>query len=205
MSGGFEGDPHSQDGQPCPRNFLGTTSYQEVQRLESIYVPKRLLELRFKGMSGDFDTAHLRKIHRYLFQDVFPWAGELRVVGLAKVGGAPFAYPQHIANALGELFTKLKAEGHLVGLGRAEFAKRAAFFLGEINAVHAFREGNGRTQREFIRQLAAKAGHKLSWGALTREENTVASVLSHTRGDHSGLATIIEAAIAQTEAPGGKE
>jgi len=192
---GFDHDPHSQAGQACPRNFFGITSYEELTKKEAVYVPQRTTELVFSGLPGAFDLAHLRSIHRYLFQDVFPWAGELRQVGLSKVGGAPFAVPMHIAPALTEAFTKLKVEGLLQGLDIVDFSHRAAYYLAEINAIHPFREGNGRTQREFIRLLAQQAGHKLTWKRLSQAENIAASILSHTRGDNSGLATIIQAAI----------
>ncbi len=167
MSSGFDFDPHSQDGQACPRNFFGITSYSELGKKEAIYVPTRSLQLFAIGVSGAFYLAHLQKIHWFLFRDVFPWAGELRVVGLAKVGGAPFAPPVHIASALSETLEKLTKENFLLGLDREHFAQRAACYLGEINAIHAFREGNGRTQREFIRQLAVNAGHTLSWAGFT--------------------------------------
>jgi len=201
MPGGFENDPHSQDGQPCPQNFFGITVYAELAELEAFYVPKRTVQLEASGVLGSFDLAHLAKIHRYLFQDVFPWAGELRQVGLAKVGGAPFAPPMHIASALSEVLTKLKAENLLRALDAATFSLRAAYYLGEINAIHPFREGNGRTQREFVRQLALQAGHKISWGGISQAQNVEASIASHTSGDNSGLARIIQIAI--VESPGG--
>ncbi len=120
-------------------------------------------------------------------------------MGLSKPGSAPFAAPQFIASALDDLFRKLSSENHLCKLQREGFAERAAFYLGEINAVHPFREGNGRTQRELIRQLAAQAGHTISWAGFTQEQIVVASILSHTRGDNTELASIIGAAIVPTE------
>jgi len=102
---------------------------------------------------------------------------------------------QHIGGALTEALAKLKVEGFLVGLSAHDFALSAGFYLGEINAIHPFREGNGRTQREFIRQLGWLAGHLLSWAGFTQEQMTDASIASHLRGDHSGLAAIIEAAL----------
>ena len=191
MPGGFENDPHSQDGQACPRNFFGLTNYAELNEREVLLSGARTIELRSRRVSGKFDLGHLRKIHWYLLQDVFPWAGELRVVGLAKAGGAPFAFPQFIASALTELFAELKLESLLVGMDRPAFARRGAYFWGELNAIHPFREGNGRAQREFLRQLARHAGHTLSWAGLQQEENTAASILSHTRRDHSGLERIL--------------
>jgi cell filamentation protein len=194
-SSGFENDPHSEQGSACPRNFFGTTDYETLSRTERIFTQQRLHELERGGVTGSFDLAHLRAIHRYLFQDVFPWAGELRQVGMAKVGGFPFAPPLHIASALTETLNKLKAEQFLRGLDAARFSERGAYYLGEINAIHPFREGNGRTQREFVRQLARQAGHTISWAGISQAENVAASIASHTSGDNSGLATIIRTAI----------
>jgi cell filamentation protein len=154
--------------------------------------------LEARGILGSFDLPHLCAIHRYLFQDVFPWAGELRRVGLSKTGGAAFAAPMHIASALNRTFIALRQENLLHGLDRLTFCQRAAFYLGEINAVHPFREGNGRTQREFIRQLAANAGYTLSWAGISPADNLAASIASHTRGDNSGLAAMLAAAIIET-------
>ncbi len=195
MASGFDNDPHSQDGHACPRNFFGVTDYRELKDHEEADVTARLLQLQFQKALGRFDTGHLRKIHWHLFQDVFPWAGELRVVGLAKVGGAPFANPQFLSMALGALFEELKTEKLLAGLSREAFARRAAYYWGELNAIHPFREGNGRTQREFLRQLASQTGHKLLWTELQQEENTVASILAHTRKDYSGLEKLLLASL----------
>jgi cell filamentation protein len=70
-------------------------------------------------------------------------------------------------------------------------AGRAAWFLGEINAAHPFREGNARTQREFIREVGLQAGHYVDWRATTREEMTTASQLSHVSGDWSLFAKVL--------------
>jgi len=195
MPSGFENDPHSQDGQACPRNYFGITSYTELKAIEAVYVPKRALELRIDGMQGAFDTAHLQKIHWYLFRDVFPWAGELRMVRLSKVGGALFANPTYIERVLASLFGELKSESYVRGTDAASFVKRAAYYLGAINATHPFREGNGRSQREFLRQLGVQAGHRLSWVDLDEQAKKEASILSHTRRDNSGLERILEGAL----------
>jgi len=162
---------------------------------------KRAAQLEHAGITGKFDSAHLRAIHRYLFQDVFPWAGDFRLVNLAK-GNSAFGPVMHIAAALDDALVKLSRENLLTGLPAPIFAQRAAFYLGEINAIHPFREGNGRTQREFIRQLALHAGHPLSWSVtgtgFTQQQMIDASILSHTRGDNTLLADIIVAALFST-------
>ena len=203
MSSGFDRDPHSQAGNPCPKNFLGITDYSELQPIEAIFGFKRIEELAKRGATGTFDAAHLRAIHKYLFQDVFPWAGEFRIVNISK-GNSNFAPAKHIAGALADAFAKLHAERLLTGLVARDFSLRAAFYLGEINAIHPFREGNGRTQREFIRQLAVHAGHPLSWAGFGQQQMVDASIASHVRGDNAGLAAIIEAALysSRENAPG---
>jgi cell filamentation protein len=101
----------------------------------------------------------------------------------------------HIAAALADALDKLKRENFLTNPNPKAFANRAAFYLGEINAIHPFREGNGRAQREFIRQLALHAGHPLSWAGFTQPQMVEASIQSHTTGDCTQLATILEAAL----------
>ncbi len=194
MSSGFTNDPHSEQDFACPRNRFGITDYVDLQRYEAPLVVKRGGELEDRGVSGKFDVAHLQSIHRYLFQDVFPWAGEFRVVNLMK-GNSPFGPAMHLHGALEETLAKLKQEHLLNDLAPHSFAGRAAFYLGEINAIHPFREGNGRTQREFIRQLALQAGHPLSWAGFTQKEMVEASILSHLQGDNSGLCAIIQSAL----------
>jgi cell filamentation protein len=196
-------DPHSAPGNLCPLNFFGATEYALLQPFEAAAAYQRTRELEEAGMSGNFGAAHLRLIHRYIFQDIYPWAGELRVVNLSK-GGSHFGPAFHIGSALDELLGKLQREDLLINLRPATFAMRAAFYLGEINAIHPFREGNGRTQREFVRQLAVQAGHPLSWSVVgtgfTQQQMVDASILSHMRGDNTGLAAIIEAALLSTRA-----
>ena len=90
-------------------------------------------------------------------QDVYAWAGEFRTVNISK-SGDPFAFQEHIVSSLGRTFAEPQGEGYLAGADLSRFGNRGAYYLGEINAVHPFREGNGRTQREFIRQLGVRNG-----------------------------------------------
>ena len=90
---------------------------------------------------------------------------------------------------------RLVAEKHLVGLDTESFVDRAAYFIGELNAAHPFREGNGRTQREFIRELGLKAGHYIDWRSTTLEQMTEASRMSHLSGESSLFASLIRECI----------
>jgi cell filamentation protein len=111
-------------------------------------------------------------------------------VNISK-GGHLFGLATFLEPALQPILAKLATENNLVGLKANTFAERAAYFLGELNAAHPFREGNGRTQREFIRQLGLRAGHYTDWRATTAEEMTDASRVSHLSGQLSIFARLI--------------
>lgn len=110
---------------------------------------------------GRLSYNHYRAIHRHLFQDVYAWAGKIRTVRLTK-GGSTFCYPENIVREMQRLFEGLAKQQHLRGLDEATFASRAAHVLAELNAIHPFREGNGRSQLAFLTALAEQARHPLS-------------------------------------------
>jgi len=136
-------------------------------------------------------VTHYRAIHRHLFGDVYAWAGQLRTVRIAK-GGNAFCYPENIAAELRRLFGWLRSERYLRDLPPAEFATKAAHFLAELNAVHPFREGNGRAQSALLAVLAAKAGHKLAFERLDPAAMLAAMIRSF-QGDEKPLARQIAA------------
>lgn len=138
--------------------------------------------------AGQFDVAHLQSIHRYIFQDVYEWAGQFRTVNIARSGQFYSAFPQQIVPSLERLLGDLSREKQI-------FTSRAAFYMGELNAIHPFRDGNGRRQREFIRQLALRSGYSLDWSRVTREQMYEASHRSFKAGDHGGLERVLEAAL----------
>jgi len=172
-------------------NKLGITDADKLEAHIARLSFFRVAELEVKPLPGDFNIHHLRSIHRHIFQDIFPWAGDFREVTTSRTNSFSFPPPQYLLPSLETLFTALKNESHLQGLDPDTFAQRAAHYLGEINAIHPFREGNGRTQREFIRTLALRAGHPITWAALTPEENNEASRISFATGNTTQLTTLI--------------
>jgi cell filamentation protein len=116
---------------------------------------------------GCFDATHFKAIHARIFQNIYPWAGEFRQINIRRSASYYFAMVQFMETNLSSILAKLVAENHLKGLDAAAFACRAAYYLGELNTIHPFREGNGRSQREFIRELAAEAGHRINWNRVT--------------------------------------
>ncbi|HRZ35465.1 MAG TPA: Fic family protein [Candidatus Paceibacterota bacterium] len=134
------------------RNRLGIADERRLEAAEASLVAWRSYELSQKPQAGDFDLAHLQAIHRPLFGDVYDWAGEIRTIDLSK-GNTYFTHHAPIVSAARLIFENLKKERYFRGLNADAFSERAAYDWGEINALHPFREGNGRAQREFIHHL----------------------------------------------------
>jgi cell filamentation protein len=177
------------------KNLPGFTTQAKLDSFETAEAAEAQVRLRIDPVRGSFDTAHLKEIHKRIFQRIYPWAGEFRQVNIRRSGSYFFALVPFIEQNLLSTFSKLAAENQLKGLDANAFASRAAYYLGELNAIHPFREGNGRTQRECIRQLAAEAGFRMNWGRVTREQMYEASVESHNLGNNAGFAKLIALAI----------
>ncbi|MFP5258311.1 MAG: Fic/DOC family protein [Acidobacteriota bacterium] len=172
-------------------NKLGITDADTLRRAEASLAAWRSFELAIGPISGNFDFAHLQAIHARLFGDLYPWAGELRDVDLSK-GDCRFANCRHLLTAGEALFAQLRREDALRGLDASHFSERAGYYLGEINALHPFRDGNGRAQREFVSQLARQNGWRVAWENADEAAMIEASRRSLLHGDASGLARIIE-------------
>lgn len=151
----------------------------------------RQIELSATPPAASFDFAYLKAIHRHLFQDVYSWAGEPRTVDIAK-GGSRFGSHLHVESYLSKLFFRLAAERESWRRSPeiVDWADRFADYLGEINAAHPFREGNGRVQRFFIGQLAKEHGFEVGWDRMTTAEMVHASIASFN-GDHEPMKRLI--------------
>lgn len=159
-------------------NKLNEKDPKRLEELETGITQKRLSELYKKPLHGSFGMKHLQKIHKYIFQDIYPFAGEYREELIQK-GTTTFAAPLHIHTNGFELLNKqLKNENFLKGLNKDEFSKRMSYYMGEINLLHPFREGNGRTQREYFRTLGLKNGYEIDWTKIDKETMLKASIRS---------------------------
>src|SRR5688500_1394481 len=127
---------------------------------------------------GTFDLKHLRAIHRHLFQDVYDWAGELRMVEISK-GRQQFQFRKFIETGMADVHGRLERSRFLKGRTATAFAAQAAVIVGDINYIHPFREGNGRTQLQYLKQLAQEAGHTLDLTRIKGLNWIAASVSSH--------------------------
>ena len=150
-------------------NKLGIDDPELLRKAESDIVFVRLVEFSRKPIQGAFDFAHLKAIHKHLFSDIYAVAGKVRTVDLAK-NGSVFCYVQNIDNMQQEIFDRLKRENYLQGLEKKDFILKLAELSGDLNALHPFREGNGRTIRCFLMQLANEAGYELLYENAEKDE-----------------------------------
>lgn len=155
-------------------NKLNIKNTEDLSAAEREITAVKLAYAKQNPIIGDFDLKHLQRIHKFLFEDIYSWAGELRHVNIAK--GNQFCLSQNLESYAENIFSKLKAEKYLVDA--ENIAHRLAFYLSEINVLHPFREGNGRTQRLFIEYLALNAGYRLDFSDVTPQEMIVASAES---------------------------
>ncbi|MBE1460772.1 cell filamentation protein [Nocardiopsis terrae] len=139
---------------------------------------------------GGYDLAHLCRFHKEIFTDLYPWAGQIRTVNIAK--GTWFCPVQNIQRYATDIFERLAGQDHLRGLGREKFVPALTEFYGDLNALHLFREGNGRAQRAFVGQLAREAGYRTAWERLDSERNDQASAVSLSRGEHGPLLALLD-------------
>lgn len=183
-------DPYIYPGTSILRNRLGIFDSSKLDRIERRLVADRIAE----GVpTGAFDLTHLRAIHRHLFQDVYDWAGELRTVEIFK-GGNQFQFRQYIQTGMADVHRRLVRAGFLERLPVGEFAREAGIIIGDINYIHPFREGNGRTQAQYLKQLGERAGHRIDLKRLDPIVWIEASKASHS-ADYKLMADVIRGAI----------
>ena len=120
-------------------------------------------------IKGRLSINHLCNIHKYFFGDLYYFAGHFRRENIMK-GKTLFADKNEIKPKLEKLFTELKHENYLKNLDRENLVKRSSCYLAELNYIHPFREGNGRTSREFMRILFSRCGYEIEWSAVTKEQ-----------------------------------
>lgn len=162
------------------KNKLGLKSRAELDMAERLLVSQRMEQ---GCPEGNFDLAHLQAIHRHLFQDIYAWAGEIRTVEISK-GGQDFQFRQFIGTGMADVHKRIVANHYLRNLTAGEFARHAGRIMGDVNYVHPFREGNGRTQLQYLEQLAERAGHPIDLLRLEPSRWIQASKESHA-GDYA--------------------
>ena len=160
------------------KNKLNIKTAELLKEAEDEITTKRIAELAFRPITGNFSPTQLMNIHRYILGDVYKFAGKTRKEDIYK-GRTRFMPNNLINDELVKLLNKLKEERYLKGFSREDFVRKLAYYMAELNIIHQFREGNGRTIREFIRLLANENGYFLDWSKLKKKELLDATIDSY--------------------------
>lgn len=153
-------------------NKLNITNDEDLFNAERELVSLRTYELSEKPLKGNFDFNHLKDIHRHLFQDIYRWAGDIRNCNIAKQD--LFCLTEHIESFGTDIFNKLREDKYFVNYDNETTLNKLVELFADINALHPFREGNGRSQREFIEELAKINGFDLDLTQVSKMDMIVA-------------------------------
>lgn len=181
-------DPDLQNDGRTLRNKLGIEGDPQALALaEAPLAAVRATELKTNGLPRAVGFELVKATHHFLFQDVYPFAGQVRSVVLAKdeyVGGRRhyFVAPARIEFEGKRIFEDLAAQNELKGMNPSQFADALSTYFSRLNEVHAFREGNGRTQRLVWEHIAREAGHDLSFEGISKERMVAVSIAA-SQGD----------------------
>lgn len=190
------------------RNKFGIETHSELRIEEYRATAFRMAEIaEGDGPQGQFDKAHLKAIHGHIFQDVYEWAGHTRdespivdgqrvepIGGLSK-GGTAFLHGSRIEMGLDEALKAIRDPEVLRGSTPEQFAERAGQVMAELNYVHPFREGNGRTQEVFIAELGRPYGHEVDFTVITKPRIVEASIETTNDPSSAAMKHVLEDAV----------
>lgn len=174
------------------KNIPNFMDQAQLDSFERLVTTERLTMLDLYSIVGQFDLNHLFSIHHFIFQDVYPFAGQLRTEDIGK-DNFRFATSIYLEENCRQLFEELRRDNFLHGLNREDFLKKLTYYMTELNVLHPFREGNGRTLREFFRCLSNHAGYEMNWNKVKPNIVLRAMILSPTNPGllHKILHTIV--------------
>ena len=174
------------------KNKFNIKDYNDLKEAEADIVSAKLFELEQFAIKGDFDKKHLYEIHKFLFEDLYDFAGKTRKEDISK-GNTKFCVHFYIEDQLDCLFEKINKRKKEVGENKNDKIVFLTYVMAELNIIHPFREGNGRTIREFIKEYAEKLGLRVEWSKISKEDllNAMIDSVSDTYNLKNSLMKII--------------
>ena len=145
-------------------NKLLKTAEEEITLIKQ-------MELLKNPIKGNFSKAHLMNIHKFIFEDIYSFAGKIRREQISKAY-TMFYPPNLIDRELDKVFVKIKEKNMLKETDKEKIFDNLAYVMAELNIIYPFREGNGRTK------IAKRLNFDLNWGNVDKEKLLEASILS---------------------------
>ena len=159
------------------KNKLNIKDNELLKAAEEEITSIKQMELLKNPIKGNFSKTHLMNIHKFIFDDIYPFAGKIRREQISKAN-TMFYPPNLIDRELNKLFAKIKEKNMVKETDKEKIFDNLAYVMAELNIIHPFREGNGRCIREFVRLMSKRAGYNLNWGNAKKEQLLEASIFS---------------------------
>lgn len=192
-------DRYTYPGTEVLINSLDVRDSSQAWLVESIWVAGR--ESQVLALKGPFDETRLKATHKAHFGGFYAWAGQFRTEGAMfkeRASGQVVQYgpSANVPGYLANVFSQLRSEKYLAGLGKEQIASRLAYFYSELDAAHPFRDGNSRTIRQFVADLSRSAGYRLDWSRASATAQDIEAIFAARdaavmRGDVAPLTAIL--------------
>lgn len=140
----------------------------KLNEIEAVLSSARYTSWETNPIENSFSFEHYKAIHRFLFSDLYEWAGKIRTVDISKKGFS-FCPADDIDKHSARIFSRLAANNYFSELTHDDFVREIVDFYCTTNYLHPFREGNGRTQRLFLTQLIRNAGFDIRFSEIDTE------------------------------------
>lgn len=186
-------DPYQYPSSTVLKNIPDIRNAEALEVFEQRAAALRLDEMIAAIADAPINLTTWQIIHRILFQDVYGWAGQIRTVQLAK-GDTLFAMPEHIMAEGKRIFDKFGHE-NLAALHREQLIPKLAYYFGELNVLHPFREGNGRTQKLLFDEIARYCGYRIDWSEMAVDALLQAVIAAFNKQDYTRLEQLFDVAI----------
>lgn len=163
------------EGTSCLINKLNIRDEKKLDLVESQITVAKISILQQTPINRNFDFEHYKAIHKFIFEDLYDWAGTTRTVDISTKGTS-FVKAEDIEKIATACFERLKSQNYFKNLETDNFIKKLTDFYCVTNSLHPFREGNGRTQRVFLSQLAYNAGYEIDFAKIDSDELIIATI-----------------------------
>lgn len=163
------------DGTTCLINKFDIKDENILKDLETTVTFGKITEYSLNPLFNTFDVNHYKAIHKYLFEDIYDWAGEYRTVDMSKKGTS-FAKAESIDELMTKCFARLQNNNCFQDLDFDDFVDNIVDFYCVTNMIHPFREGNGRTQRLFLTQLINLNNYSVDFSEIDTDELMIATI-----------------------------
>ncbi len=192
-----------QSGEGILNNKFGISDRKLLDQIEKDFVSKRLREIQSKPIADKFNIKHLKSIHQYIFQDIYPWSGEFREGGYSRKNRVlsdgtshivEYSYSDYLEHNLKKELDKLKGDYYFTKCkNKEEFCNKLGNLYKELDFLHPFAEGNSRTLRELTRQIGVNANYDIQWEKTLsiKDELYIARDLGVNNNDASKLIKIL--------------